>query len=293
MLSRIVLLTSENGELKRTRYCSAFANEGLPAPVFVAPLRYTTVEESQEKLLDKLRGSDPSFGGIIVTSPRSAEYLRAACISLQVSTKLVYWWMKVPCYVVGQATLSVLESVQGICCEGAETGTAAKLAEYIIKKNSIRCGKQTDDALLSPFLFICGENRRNTLPDMMRAVSMEIVECVLYRSVPTLNIADHPTMKDIMDSVIGGDNSKIGHDKENLYWIVFFSPRGVDVVGNYCPEIFRLSSNCGLNNRIIFVAIGPTTATAISKHSEGTVVVASSPSADAIAKSISSFKLSI
>ena len=112
--------------------------------------------------------------------------------------------------------------------------------------------------LSSPLLFLCGEVKKNTLPNQMIAAGIPMVETVVYKSVASCppQLPEH-----IADQILSGTDTII---------FVFFSPRGVllsfeHLIPNTLHQYHQLDRSRTPNRtakkvrRLVLAAIGPST----------------------------------
>jgi uroporphyrinogen-III synthase len=136
-------------------------------------------------------------------------------------------------YCIGHATKKSVVDYFGEDKIIATADNAADLAELIVDENSV------DEAL-----FFCGNQRRDELPDRLRANDIEVHEIRVYHSVAV--------PKKITKKYNG---------------IVFFSPSAVD-------SFFGVNT---LPSDTILFAIGNTTANSIKKYSENKIIISKKP----------------
>lgn len=179
-----------------------------------------------------------AFAGLILTSPRAADALHGLDLS---------GWQTKPTFVVGPATAEAAREL-GLRPEGEEAGQADELADRIAARRF--------DA---PLLFLCGDRRRDVLPDRLRAAGIAVEEHVVYRT-----LLDASALREA-----GGRPPD---------WVVFFSPSGVDAA----REAVAVSWN-----RVRKAAIGPTTADALRAAAFSPAAVAAAPTPEALAAAIS------
>jgi len=217
-------------------YVSAFAQLGLKArcePV----LRFEF--PNQTRLQRHLRRSSV-YDALIATSPRVGQALHKA---FRADSSLRELWHERPAYVVGPKTGAWLEKL-GFQNRGQKAGSAETLARQIVS-----------DAPDLDFLFLCGNRRRDALPDALRKGKVSFEELTVYETHPrsTLNLPS--TTK--------------------TSWLVFFSPSGIEAVTNGS----RLSG-------YRLAAIGSTTAGALRKAGYVVEAVASEPTPDGLVTAV-------
>lgn len=219
-------------------YEAALAQAGFAA-------RSTEVLKFEQIHLDKLRQAlehPKSYDGLIFTSPRAVEALAEAMPWLPAENVL---WHSKSIFAVGPRTAEELRAV-GFEPEGEEGGSAEMLTEYI-----------TSRTFQNPLLFLCGDRRRDDLPDRLQTAGIAYEEICVYRTFP---------------------ESGIEFDEEDQPdWIVLFSPSGLDA----------LDSSTGLDlTSVRIAAIGPTTAAAAETRGWKVDAVAEKPSPASLAAAI-------
>ncbi|KAI9911241.1 hypothetical protein PsorP6_008708 [Peronosclerospora sorghi] len=177
-----------------------------------------------------------------------------------------------PVFSVGEATSRELLHLGGIF-KGDDAGSADMLSEYLHHNGGLPA-----DFKWKPMMFLCGDKRRDVLPDSFRSAET----CALQN----IAIPDECRVPD---------------------WVVFFSPIGLEAV-KHLPlpwesirkeEIGRHSTLCNLiakqNN--VNLAPGKTTATALHEHAVATEkpfweadVTAPKPTPESLADAIFAFQ---
>ena len=131
---------------------------------------------------------------------------------------------------------------------GEATGRAEDLADLIIS-----------EGIEDPLLFLCGDRRRDELPDRLSEAGVPVEERVVYHTIP-----DASALTDVPSSVPD--------------WVVFFSPSGVEAANSV--EAFPW-------NRVRVAAIGPTTADALREAGSAPAAVATTPTPEALVTALS------
>ncbi|POM76006.1 Uroporphyrinogen-III synthase [Phytophthora palmivora] len=189
-----------------------------------------------ELLLDVLTHLE-RYSGILVTSPRSA--IAVANVVNGLDTKLKQEILEKlrgkPVFSVGVATSRELLPL-GVVCKGDDAGSADMLSEYLHQG-----GVLPADCKEKPMVFLCGDKRRDTLPDSFRSRGLPLEELMVYQTCAVQNV-DFPEACKVPD------------------WIVFFSPSGLKVVKEL-PLPWE---------SIRKAAIGKTTAAALHSHAVAT-----------------------
>lgn len=200
------------------------------------------------------------FGGLIFTSPRAVEAVK---LCLEKDNKTEDWekclknrWNAKSVYVVGSATASLVNKI-GLDAEGAHSGNAEKLAEYICSRPS--------SAL--PLLFPCGTIKGDTLPKMLKDKGIPMESMHVYQTIP------HPGIQGNLENYY--ENQGVPAS------ITFFSPSGL----KYSLEYIQALSG-GNFDQIKFVAIGPSTTRAMAAQGLPVSCTAESPTPQALAAGI-------
>lgn len=209
------------------------------APVSIPVLEFELVNgEALRQALEHPR----SYDGVIFTSPRAVDALAEAMSWLP--TENMVWHSK-PVFAVGPKTADELRQI-GFDPTGEGSGSAALLADQIARSEFER-----------PLLFLCGNRRRDELPDRLGEAGVALEELCVYesRARRDLDLASHRPPD----------------------WVVFFSPSGVEAV--------RKDGSINLKSARV-AAIGSTTAEALME--DGVVVQALSkePTPDGLAQAL-------
>lgn len=216
-------------------YEAAFREAGY-APESVPVLRFERVGQAA---LREALARPGAYDGLVVTSPRAAEVLREA---LEQQTESGAAWTDELAFAVGPRTAEMLREV-GFAPEGEESGGAEQLAERIARKSF---GK--------PLLFLCGNRRRDALPDRLAEQNISLDERCVYET----HLRDDLRLPD------------------DARWLVFFSPSGVEAVR-------RASVDLG---EVRCAALGPTTAGALREAGWPVAAVASEPTPEALVAAV-------
>lgn len=158
------------------------------------------------ELLDVLTHLE-RYSGILVTSPRSAIAVDAVVNALDAELKqqVLAKLRATPVFSVGAATSRELLPL-GVVCRGDDAGSAEVLSEYLHQG-----GVLPADCKEKPMMFLCGDKRRDTLPDSFRSRRLPLEELVVYQTCAVESF-EFPAECKVPD------------------WIVFFSPSGLKVV---------------------------------------------------------------
>ncbi len=179
-----------------------------------------------------------AYGGLVLTSPRAAEALARA-------GRLPASWTTRPAFAVGPRTADAARAL-GLRTEGEEAGAADALAERI-----------TRQAFEAPLLFLCGDRRRDDLPQRLRAAGTPFYELCVYRT---------HLRRDLDFGALGA-----------LAWVVFFSPSGVEAARQAAGPALEAARKA---------AIGPTTAEALQAAGWTAAAVAAAPTPEALAAAL-------
>jgi uroporphyrinogen-III synthase len=145
-------------------------------------------------------------------------------------------------YCVGQKTKALAEEYFGEEKIYGTTDDAVSLAEMIAEED------RTDEVI-----FFCGDQRRNELPDTLRANNIEVYEIIVYQTV--------------------GVPQKLGKQYQG---ILFFSPSAAD-------SFFRMNKP---GTQTILFAIGNTTSNAIKKYSNNKIIISKIPDKEQMIKEV-------
>ncbi|WP_022836736.1 uroporphyrinogen-III synthase [Salisaeta longa] len=212
-------------------YVQAFAQDGWTASCHPV-LRFTF---PQQEALEAELARAARYGALLVTSPRAVRALEQAWEGQAPSA-----WRAKPAYAVGPKTAQALRAL-GLRPVGHDAGSARQLASRL---------KATD----APFLFLCGNRRRDTLPNALREQGLSYTEQVVYHT----HLRTDVTLPDTVD------------------WIAVFSPSGRKALAasGIDPSAYQIA------------AIGPTTAAALREASCTVAAVAASPSPAALQQAV-------
>ncbi|MFB6272214.1 MAG: uroporphyrinogen-III synthase [Salinibacter sp.] len=230
----VILLRSADAP---DRYQRAFAEAGVRA---VCEPVLTFAFPNQQALADHL-GRHDRYGALVATSPRSATALRRL---FEEQADLAEAWQDTPAFAVGPKTARRLQEV-GLQPRGEDAGDAEALADRIVEA-----------APSTPLLFLCGNRRRETLPDRLRAADVSFEELIVYETRTRQDLTLPPSR---------------GASAET--WLVFFSPSGLEAV--------QQADTTDLGTYRV-AAIGPTTAGALEEAGYAVEAVAREPSPDAL-----------
>lgn len=235
--SDVILLRSAD---EPDRYVEAFREVGLRA-VCESVLSFRFPNQST---LGQYLDQRSRYSALVATSPRVGVALSRAFLKNKQRTMR---WRDARAYAVGPKTAAALRDV-GLRPVGQEGGTARDLAHRIIRNEP--------DA---PVLFLCGNRRRDVLPDKLTEADIPFDELVVYETGTRSDLSIPPP--------------------EGHAWLVFFSPSGLEAVQK--NETIELDDYC-------IAAIGPTTARALEDESVTVDCVAREPSPEGLVSAIRS-----
>jgi uroporphyrinogen-III synthase len=226
---------------------SGFKIQFLP----ILEFEYENLESLNNKLLSF------QFYGIIFTSSRavlSLSQLQSSTLDGILQSREFFF--------VGKTTKDLFQArfptISSSHCHGEESGNATNLAEFIVEFSKKFQMKQ-------PLLFLCGNKRRDELPNLLTREKINFEEIVVYKS--KTNTADIEKM--ICSSIC-------------VDYIVFFSPSGVEAfteLENWKDKL--LTSKIG--------AIGPTTADALTQRLRKPDFTCVSPTPEALLIALQQF----
>uniref|UniRef100_A0A8C7AUC7 Uroporphyrinogen III synthase n=1 Tax=Neovison vison TaxID=452646 RepID=A0A8C7AUC7_NEOVI len=227
----LLLKDAKEDDCGQDPYIRELGLYGLEATLIpVLSFEFLSLPSFSEKL------SHPEgYGGLIFTSPRAVEAVEL-CLEKDNKTEV---------------------NKIGLDTEGANSGNAEKLAEYICSRES--------PAL--PLLFPCGTVKGEILPKMLKDRGIPMESITVYQKIP------HPGIQVNLNSYY----SKQGVPAS----ITFFSPSGLTYSLKHIQELSGDSID-----RIKFAAIGPSTARALTAQGLRVSCMAESPTPLALAKGL-------
>ena len=221
--------------------------------VYLPVLQPTTLDTAHEDVTRSLfpYQSSTRHSCVICTSRRSSEIV-AHVLSSRTTQQQNEVITALPCFAVGPSTATPLREA-GQQVFGEDAGTAANLAALVIEHYTLAVENAPQIQSPPPYVFVCGESRRNTLPLALAEQSVPFIEIIAYRT-------------EAMSSLSWPDAAPD--------WMVFFSPAGVRAA-------FSVEPPSGWDLRgVRHAAIGPTTAACLSEEFGVSVnVVATKPTA--------------
>ena len=157
----------------------------------------------------------------------------------QIANSEVPW--KIFC--IGQSTKKFVSKIFGKETISGTADSASELSDVILQDKEIK-----------KVIFFCGKQRREELPQKLKAEEIEVEEIVVYETFET----PQKLSRKIYDGIL------------------FFSPSAVN-------SFFSLNK---INEQTQIFAIGKTTADAIHKHIKKEIIIAETPSEENIVEQI-------
>ncbi|KAG1767377.1 tetrapyrrole biosynthesis, uroporphyrinogen III synthase [Suillus placidus] len=288
-MSNVLLLRAANKD-SPDRYEDAFRSRGYH-PISVPVLE--TIIVGREDLARRLSlgPEKQSLSGVIITSQRAVEAwfeaAQALIIADNTPLKPESAWWSVPFYAVGEATSVALRDL----CEkiplysprdirgGSETGTAERLAGFIIKD-------LPSDEASRKLLYLTGDKNRDTLPRVLESAGVALDPLQVYA---TQGSSTFPYDLSLAFERVKGERLSWG-------WIVYFAPSVAEFVTPILRNHFILPAvNSSMEDRsqlsehhhVKVAAIGPTTEAFLQQTLQLSVAVtARNPKADDLADAV-------
>lgn len=240
-------------------------------PFFIPVLKHhhVNLDNLKTHLITKFDSADPaSYGGLVITSQRTAETLSSIIPALPPTT-LQNLFANTKVWVVGPATGSALTRLGFAASNvlGQNSGNGEALAELILESYGSRP---------KPLLFLAGETRRDIIPKTLSTAPEG-------RNITVETLTVYET---IVDEGFETEFGKaIEEMKDTTRWTVLFSPAGADIaVGVLTKHLTSLSRGSYL------AAIGPTTEKhLVDKLSLKPDVVAEKPTPQSLWEGIRAF----
>jgi len=276
-----VLLVRNPSEDTADRYHQHLRSIGLhPHSVPVLETIYTNLGD----LRCIVKGKSSDYGGVIMTSSRSAEcwnLVSGELSSAEQDGLASLGWSSVPFYVVGTTTGNVLRNMptspftpssQNIIGEGSGTGEA--LAKVIIDDKGGR-------ATTLPLLYLTGDKNKDTLPTLVQAAGVDLEPLQVYGTQGSPNFSTG--VRELFQRHLPLDPTQ--------WWIVFFAPSSAEFVLPILREHLAFSPVKGGDDQggrfCRVAAIGPTTVTHVEEKCGVKVyAVAGKPSPEALGKAL-------
>ncbi|KAI9142371.1 tetrapyrrole biosynthesis, uroporphyrinogen III synthase [Paraphysoderma sedebokerense] len=291
-------------------------------PHFIPVISSSLVPNCKKQLKQIIQNRAEEFDGVVVTSHRSAEVWRDVWLDLTVGASLNQggrvsnelkkseekydnafisvenqeWkvqWIQKPIFAVGVKTACVVQGL-GFNVLGSECGYGENLANFISKwmengcvdalssdlSSNLRELKQIDTRVdegrtswrpRRKLLFLTGDKTRDVLPQILSANSIALYSVQVYIT------HRHPDLTSSLSSLLQDV-------KDNLHWMIFFSPSGV----RWVKEDFKIEDpKTGLDGVLKTVkvgCIGETTAGEVRNWMKGCLEEDEIPRRCAVAK---------
>ncbi|KAK6621927.1 hypothetical protein RUM44_001734 [Polyplax serrata] len=217
----------ESDNLEEDAYYEAFRSVGYNVTL-IPVLDFEFINLNQ--LLRMIKASN-KYSGIIFSSPRCVKGVKL-CIQNE-DGSILEKWKNSKNYVVGEKTGKLAEDL-GLVVLGKEAGNGDDLADIISK------GTHT-----KPFLYPIGSLTQKKFQEKLKQNGITVEEILIY------NTKQHPLLE---ENIL-----KSNYFGKRVY-IIYFSPSGVTFT---LPLLRKMELDF---NNLKFVAIGPTTETAIKNN---------------------------
>ncbi|ODV59186.1 uroporphyrinogen-III synthase HEM4 [Ascoidea rubescens DSM 1968] len=271
MASTFLLL--KNKTVARDKYQLLFEQYFCPRSVGFLPL-IQHVYIANDCLWSYLLCDDFLAGAlaIVITSQRAVEAIHEAIAthSLSYDSRLETVFNKTV-YAVGPATAELLhtcgfKNIKG----GYDAGNSDVLSDIVIDNESLRSDYKEKNVV-----FFTGEKRKDILPKKLRKFGFNLIEYVVYKTIP---ISPENTSREFNHYV----DCNINHSHPNTdHWFIFFSPQGVSEILDY------LKNNQNKNFKI--ASIGPTTQMFLLQNGILPHVIAPKPEPVSLCQSIQEY----
>ncbi len=200
----------------------------------VLAFRYKNEEMLRSRLHDA--------GGLIITSPRAGNLVGKM---LAEDAALCERWKGHPIVCIGRRSAEKLQDA-GVSPRISEHATGGGLAEEVMQVT-----------ISSPWLFVCGNLRRDELPDTLLEGNVPFEELEVYETLMRQDLK--------LESFTIPD------------WVVFFSPSGLETVKPQWPPSW---------DDVRIAAIGSTTAAAIEAEGLHVSATAATPDPQSLLKAL-------
>ncbi|GLV32810.1 Uroporphyrinogen III synthase 1 [Carabus blaptoides fortunei] len=246
--SREVLLLKAPGEDDEDKYESILTKNGFTVKhLQVLDFQYINLSILKEKLSEV-----DSYSGIIFTSQRGVIATKICLNGAKMNVK----WKQKDNFVIGESTHDLAYKELDLDCKGQDSGNANHLSELIIHDN-----------FKLPFLFPCGNLRKETLGQRLSEYNIKLDAITVYETVKSPRLES--------------DFIELTSNLKNLpEYLVYFSPSGLkftkDILKDFSVEL----------NTIKLVAIGPSTKEAIENENLDVYAVAAKPTETELLRAI-------
>ncbi|KAG2133808.1 tetrapyrrole biosynthesis, uroporphyrinogen III synthase [Suillus bovinus] len=286
-MSNVLLLRAASQD-SPDRYEDAFRSRGYhPISVPVLETNIVGREELGRRLSTGLEKQ--SLSGVIITSQRAVEAWSEAAQTLIIADnntplKPESDWWSVPFYAVGEATSVALRDlsdkiplyaprdIRG----GSETGTAERLARFILKD-------LPSDGTSRKLLYLTGDKNRDTLPKILESAGVALDPLQVYATQGSSMFPHDLSLALAPEGLSWG-------------WIVYFAPSVADFVTPILRDHFALpasnssTEDCAQlseHHHVKVAAIGPTTESFLRQTLKLSVAVtARNPKPDDLANEV-------
>ncbi|KAM9978274.1 hypothetical protein ACTFIY_012025 [Dictyostelium cf. discoideum] len=187
-------------------------------------------------------------------------------------------------YIIGETSCNLFKKVFGkwisqnlIVVESNATDLAKRIT---LDYNNEFKENNNNKALL----YFCGNQRREELPLYLKNNNIQLKELVTYQS---------QTSDDSINDILNLIKRVLQSNKMEIYWLVFFSPSGVDFVletiDNQSSALSLSRTSIFNNNKIKVAAIGKTTENCLKTHNIKVDIVSPFPNAESLFSAISNY----
>ncbi|KAK4875848.1 hypothetical protein RN001_012270 [Aquatica leii] len=248
----ILLLKAEKSDTE-DKYDAALSGKGfLVKHIKTLEFKYNNLQQLYTKIL---RVDD--YDGIIFTTPRSVTALKEALCNDTIISK----WKTKCNYVVGETTYDLVLKEFNLVCKGKESGNARNLSNVILNdKNQIT----------KPLLFPCGNFKTDTLIELLDNDGIKVEAVTVYETVASSTLED--------------DFNSVTSNWTNIpEFFAYFSPSGVNYTYKFITKMHPVI------NDIKFIAIGPSTETALKEQCLTVTEVAKKPTPQDLLNAVLNF----
>ncbi|CAF0902624.1 unnamed protein product [Didymodactylos carnosus] len=223
MVKNVLIFRSKCNDDKDDNYEKLLSNDGYNVKT-ISPIQFQYCNDS---LLKEYLKNWTKYYGIIFTSKRAVD---AVQFVLKDEQNLIEQWKKKKLYCEGPATAKLVNELFCAQSVGSETGTAEKLAEFIVKDVN------RDEKFC--LLFPCAEMRNDKLPERLTQANIAFDELTVYGTTISASLES-----ELKDYLVEKKPDVLG----------FFSPSGFN-------NVYEISKKVGLDlENCCIVSIGDTT----------------------------------
>uniref|UniRef100_A0A1B6I713 Uroporphyrinogen-III synthase n=1 Tax=Homalodisca liturata TaxID=320908 RepID=A0A1B6I713_9HEMI len=238
---------SEETNKGNDSYCDELENRGFTTKMIpVLDFTYKNMDTLKCKL------SQPDiYSGIIFTSPRC---VRAVMNAIENAENLDHRWQELQTFAVGETTARLVNENLKLNPEGSCAGNGVTLAPIILSSKPSK-----------PLLLPCGNLKMDTLETLLTEAGVKTDAVEVYETIP------HPDLEITLSDALS---------QQTPSYIVYFSPSGIH-------NTYPLLSRSGIDlDKIKWVSIGPTTATALQSYNLTVHCSAAKPTPQSLAEAI-------